>query len=238
MISFKSAVLGAILGIVSLYDLGAAKAAPIVDIRANWTARTHPLYGWPPELALTCAGEATSTARGCRGDLSLQTEVHTTSHFSLDSEGALVVTNTSGTSFDGWLAIATSFTAFNPGGPAAGLRIDDPTTQAARFHSGVSGAGVGDWHECSIGYLGQSGTVFSPTACGVAAPDFSIGEFGLDLVLGPYESLRLPYLITIAADFVLSAPANAVPEPASGLLVLAGLGVLVFRRVSAPRKFR
>ncbi|MGZ6187042.1 MAG: PEP-CTERM sorting domain-containing protein [Candidatus Binataceae bacterium] len=235
----RSAKMKAVVAALSICACGAAvspaSATPFVDIRASWSARLDPLYPSAAGIALSCSGDAVGGATGCGGNLSLNTTVTTSQHLSAAFSGGIVLTNTTTDYVGGYVYLATGFSAFNPGGPGVGLSIDDPLTQGARFTSSVGGAGVGDFHSCSIGVYGQSGSVFSPTTCGVSSPDSSQSHAYFDVsTLAPGSSLNVPYSIMIDYDFTVSPaepPADSgVPEPASAAVLLAGLVGLRLRK--------
>jgi hypothetical protein len=205
-----------------------AAAAPYVDIRARWSANVDPLYPLPADIAVSCYGDAGGGSTGCGGNLSLNTPVTTSGHLSATFSGGVVLTNTSNDDFTGYVSLSTDFSAFNPGGPGIGVSIDDALTEGARFRSSVSGEGVLDIHSCSVGLYGQSGAVYSPTACGVSSPDSSQSHAFFTITsLAPGESIEAPYSMSIDCDFIIPPPEppadSGVPEPASAGVLLAGL---------------
>jgi hypothetical protein len=231
MFSVRSAFIAAIVLTSSWLAAGAAVATPFIDVRSFWSVGPVWDQTIPSEIALSCYGDAVATGDSCLGTLSLNQDITTTSHFALNAAGGLVITNLSDAQLDGELYFHSAFSAFNSGGPGIGIAIDDPLTQAASFSSSFDGPFVGDWHSCSVGFLGYSGNVFSPTACGVPSPDSSeYVHFVLLSSLGPYESLSLSFSLNLTADFVFTDPPQGVPEPASGLIVIAGLGLIAWRR--------
>jgi hypothetical protein len=197
-----------------------ASSTPFINVRADWQVSLDRTLSptIPNGITLSCFGGATGIANGCSDTRSLIANVPFSGNLSLLVVSGLLVTNTSEATIGGLLSFATTFSAFNPGGPNIGIDIDNATTQGASFSSSVLGPGVKDSHSCSIGLAGYSAQgVFSPTTCGVASPDFSIGNFSIDLAsIGPGQSEQIPYQIAISADFI-------IPEPSSIALVMIGL---------------
>jgi hypothetical protein len=221
---------------LTLAGLLAAKpvdAAPYVDIKASWSVDFRNQL---PGIAVSCFGAATAYSNGCAGSAWLNSVVADSGTLTADSSGGIMLTNTTDHPMDGSFSLHSVFSAFNPGGPPIGIGIDNPATQAARFLSWVSGPGVGDSHNCSVGFLGTSGTVFSPTTCGVNAPDSSELSFGVALnSLAPNAQMLLTYDIGISATFDLPA---GVPEPGSAVILLGGLMALGwhYRRCLQPTR--
>jgi hypothetical protein len=208
-------------------------ATPFVDVRATWSAAPHEWMGIPEGLSVSCWGGASGSDGFCGDTISLNQSMTNAGTLSASSVGGLVLTNTSSAAINGFAVFSVAFSAFNPGGPGVGLGIDDPLTQWASFTSSVRGDGsVGDAHACSVGYLGESGTVFSPTACGVSSPDSSVGDAVVDLVdFMPGAEVVLTWSLNIAATFVLAdEDPTGVPEPAAALLLAAGIAALRLRR--------
>lgn len=232
MASFRFVLLALLFSFVA----GHAEAAPFVNIRALVSVGASWWYPAPEGISIGCYGDATGTD-GCTLSAALSETVATSTTLTVSATGGLVITNTTDHVIDDWLSLTTNESAFNPGGPAVGISIDDPLTQGARFSSGVGGMGAGDSHSCSVGVFGYAGTIFSPTACGVGSPDSSQGSFSVNLSdLDPHGQMFLPYGVSITAEFLLP-PSAEVPTPASLLIVLAGLAGLTVmrRRVISPR---
>ena len=201
----------------SVQKFAAALATPYVDIRAGWSIDARAL---PEGVSLSCVGGASGSGGFCYGGVSLNRAVSGSQSFDVSASGSVVITNTTDHALTGYLEFITNFSSFNPGGPGIGIRIDDPLTQAGRFTSSVSGPGVGDYHGCSVGHLGASGAVFSPTTCGVYAQDSSQGHAYIDLsTLAPLASTSLSYGAAITAAFVI----DPVPEAPSLVLLLTAL---------------
>jgi hypothetical protein len=180
----------------------------------------------PNGITISCFGGAITTLnqQGCSDIRSLDTTVTMSEHLSVSALSGLVVTNTTDQTFGNILFFLSDFSAFNPGGPGIGISIDDPVAQAASFSSSVSGPSVGDSHGCSIGFNGTSGFIFSPTTCGVPAPDSSQGQLFIDLSgLGPGENEQFSYSINIAADFAFIPEPASIVSLASGCVLLAGM---------------
>ncbi len=217
-----------------------ASAAPFVDVRALWEAAPSAWEPLPQGLSLSCRGDAEGGARGCAKTLFLSQTVTESGTYSVDATGSVVITNTSDHAINGFAGLSVWFSAFNPGGPGVGLGIDDAATQWASFSSSVGGGGsssVGDTHECSVGYRGESGTVWSPTTCGVGSPDASQASVYAELIdFLPGATFLFTFGLSITATFDLgeNQPSN-VPEPASALLAL-GLGALAARRFRVTGK--
>jgi hypothetical protein len=124
------------------------------------------------------------------------------------------------------------------------LGIDNPVTQAAQFssftHADLFGVDnvffpdgdFADFHACAIGFLGEAGTVFTPTTCGVSAPDTSQSSIFVDLsAIEPGSSSTLSIVNMIDASFAFLDGPVPLPEPSSIWLVLAALSVLAFPAV-------
>jgi hypothetical protein len=216
------------------------RAAPFVDVRAHWNVykSDESITPLPDGFTVSCAGDAQTTADGCSGEAELQAVADAPGTYAVTSTGVVIITNTTSQEFNGYYGFNTWFSSFNPGGPAIGLGIDDPLTQWARFSSSVFGEGVGDSHRCAVGYLGEEGTVFSPTTCGVSSPDSSSGILFLDLAtVAPGSSVFFSYTISIIAEFVSNDPEQGVPAPGGIALMVLGLAVLAFRKQVLPSLF-
>jgi len=223
------------LALTLLLGAAQAEAAPLVDVRAFVSIGLDDLYPTPSGISFGCYGDATLTS-ACELHASLNATVTASTTLTSTAVGGVVITNTTDHVINDWLSLRTNESAFNAGGPAIGLRIDDPATQGGRYASFIRGMGVGDRHNCSVGTFGYEGAVFSPTTCGVNSPDSSSGAFSFDLSgLNPHEQIFLPYEVSIMADFVLSPPAP-VPAPGSLWLLLAGAACLfaVNRALTSP----
>lgn len=215
-----------------------ASATPFVGVRATWDAAPSAWEPLPEGLTLSCRGDAQGGASGCGNTLSLAETVTASATYGVTSTGSVVLVNTSDHAINGFAVLSVWFSAFNPGGPAVGLRIDDPAAQWASFSSSVGGGGngsVGDNHSCAVGYRGESGTVFSPTSCGVGSPDSSQAPVYAELIdFLPGAEAVFTFAMNITATFDLGEATPAgVPEPASALMAL-GLGALLARRRSGP----
>lgn len=233
-------LLRALLGVAGLlFATQAAQAAPIISIGSFWSVSVDPFYNpaLPGGLGISCFGDAASDgAGGCSASAFISQSVTSSAHLTADSSGGLVFSNATGGALSGYIIVSTVSSAFNAGGPAVGLTIDDAAIQGARFSSTVTGRGVGDSHGCSIGTYGNSGTVFSPLSCGVSSPDSSLSSFGFDLsTLAPLSSIQIPYSLSIAGDFFIpvqagavEAQATAVPAPPAFLIMLTGLLAMAF----------
>lgn len=214
-----------------------AAATPFVDVRATWNAAPSEWEPLPEGLTLSCRGDAQAGAAGCGNTLYLSQTIAESGAYTVTSTGSVVITNTSDHAINGFASLSVWFSAFNPGGPSVGLGIDDPATQWASFSSSVSGSGsVSDGHGCSVGTRGASGTVFSPTTCGVSSPDSSQAPVYAELIdFLPGAELIFTFGMNIAATFDLGGDAPAgVPEPwAPGLLLLGLMGAYACRRINA-----
>lgn len=225
-------VLAATTTIASLLFSLPSHAAPFIDIRAEWSAM--PSAGMIPQgVTLSCFGDASGSGGTCSHTLTLNRTITESGTYAVSATGGIVLTNTSNQAVNGFIGFDVWLSAFNPGGPNVGLGIDDPLTQAARFESAVRGPNGGDFHRCAVGVFGEDGTVFSPTTCGVGAPDSSFGNLGVDLIdFLPGEEIMLSWLLEISATFDVGdgAPVG-VPEPGAGLaLMLMGVGSVAVRR--------
>lgn len=200
---------------------GPASATPYVKIRAYWSVTPDSEILIPSGVTISCFGGATGLINGCTDGRSIDTLVTKSEQLSADAVSGFEVTNTTNQAFAPSQPFLVQFSAFNPGGPAVGVSIDNPLTQAAGFTSSVSGPQARDLHSCSVGFLGQSGQVFSPTTCGVINPDSSEGLVYLDVA--PGDSEKLAYSIDMAADFAVPE-ASSVSILAIGLLALGAVG--------------
>jgi len=215
-----------------------ARAAPFVDVRATWSAAPHEWMGIPEGLSVSCWGDASGAGDSCGHTISLGESVTESGTLSTSAMGGILLTNTSNAAINGFAVFTVWFSAFNPGGPSVGLGIDDPATEWAHFTSAVNGDGfVSDSQSCSIGYRGESGSVFSPTTCGVNWPDSSAADAVVELVdFLPGAEAVLSWGLGITATFDLGEDGPAgVPEPAPLLLLTAGLAALALRRRSRAR---
>lgn len=126
-------------------------------------------------------------------------------------------TNESGQDFDSvWFQ--TDYSAFNPGGPEIGAKVDNTTLEFARFTSSQSGEGIGDFHTCDTRDPGSANGT-NDASCGVGSPDSSTGEFGFnDFDNG--ETFTMNYTLALTLEV------SSVPEPATLSMFIAGLLVL------------
>lgn len=209
---------------------GPASATPYVNIRAYWSIMPDSAITIPSGVTISCFGGAIGSTNGCTDSRSIDASVAGSEQLSANATSGLIVTNASDQSFAPTQPFDVEFSAFNPGGPAVGISIDNPLTQAAGFTSSVSGPQASDFHSCSVGFLGDSGHLFSPTACGVGSPDSSEGLIFFDVAPGGSE--KLAYSIDMTADF-------AVPEASSVSILAIGLLALgaVDRRKRRRRRF-
>jgi len=224
-------VLAAATALAVVFCTSSSFAAPFIDIRAGVSATAIP--EWLPEgVSISCRGDSIGMGDGCTSELTLIRSVTRPGTYEFTSTGSLVVTNTSDEVIDGFIGFDIMHSAYNPGGPATGISIDNNLAQAARFRSGVTGPGTGDTHTCSVGFLGDSGYITSPTSCGVSAPDWSYTNAGADLVnFLPGAELVFTWVIEIAASFEFDNQARSeVPAPGSLALALVGLGGLALRK--------
>jgi hypothetical protein len=131
-------------------------------------------------------------------------------------------TNLTGVDLD-FLAIVTDFSAFNPGGPGIGARVDNSLLEFARFSSSQSGGRIGDSHQCDTRAPGPGGFTFPTTspaaACGVNSPDSSQGEFG-------FSDLDQNETVTETFILRLTLEAQSISEPAALALFGAALAGL------------
>jgi hypothetical protein len=142
---------------------------------------------------------------------------------SIHREGSVQITNNTDQEFSGVMSALAYFSAFNPGGPSIGAKIDIPGLEYAKFFSQVSGYGngFGDAHSCDTnGYVLHMNTEYTtPTECGVGLPDAS--EIEIDFgSFAPHESVTLPYAIDITVEAI------GAPEPGTIQLYCAGLAGL------------
>jgi len=224
-------VLAAATALAVVFCASSSSAAPFIDIRAGVSATAIPEL-LPPGVSISCRGDSIGSGDGCTSELALIRAVTQPGTYEITSTGSLVVTNTSDEAIDGFIGFDIRQSAFNPGGPATGLSIDNYLTQAASFRSSVTGPGAGDTQSCSVGLQGYSGYITSPTSCGVSAPDWSFTNAGADFVnFLPGAELVFTWVIELAATFEFEDEARSeVPSPGSLALVLVGLGGLALRK--------
>jgi hypothetical protein len=207
-----------------------AHAVPFVDVTAFWTMRAvRPLV---PGVEITCIGNATGSGGICGDTVSLDTTVTSSRSLSASSSGGFEFTNVSGGPLSGLFGFTVDRSAFfNTRRTEIAISLDDPDTQSGAFNSTVSLVGpalapsgqVSDRHSCSVGFMGESGSIFSPTTCGVHTPDSSETLFFLDLGdLSPGASVVTNATLSITADFVL----QAIPEPSSLAILLMSMSAL------------
>lgn len=146
----------------------------------------------------------------------------------LEVQITFAFTNLSGLDLD-FLTIRTDFSAFNPGGPAIGARVDNTALEFARFASSQSGPGIGDSHQCDTRLPSSPVNMVFPqpppaTACGVGTPDSSQSDFAiLDFDQG--ETVLRTFTLHLELEV------QSVPEPGTlalfgaALLALVGFGV-------------
>ena len=147
--------------------------------------------------------------------------------------GEFSITNNSNQLFPGGeVLFALQYGPFNPGGPEVGLSIDNSLTQSANFRSTINSydfnpsLDVSSIVSCGIGADGSFGQVFSPTTCGLGAPDESIAQLDLLPNLDPGQSEEVHVAIHIDANFDL-------PEPSTLTMVI--IPALIISIVSCAR---
>lgn len=233
---FKNVLAAATAAAVACLSLPAF-AAPFVNVRAHWDSYEHEFFTLPDGIGISCRGDAVPTLNGCGFSASLNQTVTASGTYAVTTTGSVVLTNTTDQIINGGAVFNVWLSSFNPGGPGVGLGIDDPLREWASFQSNVSGPGVGDSHMCSVGFLGESGTLFSPTTCGVSAPDSSLASSGVSFTdFMPGAEMLLTYAISISATFVLpDDEPSGVPEPGPGLAAL-GLAALTVRAMHRRRR--
>lgn len=124
------------------------------------------------------------------------------------------ITNSSDISYPGYLVYFLSVSAFNPGGPAIGVSVDDPSREFASFSSQVDVFGsLGDFHSCE--------TSIAEPACGVMSPDSSYGYYYFS-VPDPGQSYTLDGFID--TSYVL----DVKPAPESSTLSMFGAILFCF----------
>jgi hypothetical protein len=144
---------------------------------------------------------------------------------SQDVTDAFFITNTTDTTFGGFLEYQGAVSAFNPGGSEIGASVTNPLQEWASFASFVSNYTFffGDEHSCDT-RVPFSSTLWSPFACGVSSPDSSGFDFFLPIP-GPGE------VESWSVETSLSVAAFSAPEPLTVSLFGAGLvGVGAMRR--------
>jgi hypothetical protein len=192
---------------------------------------------FPAELQLVVGGSFGGST-GCGDDrlLSAQNSSAAVNNYSVSSNFALTLTNTTQETFPGDFVFYGGVSAFNPGGPEIGASVDDPSHEYALFSSKAELVNrLADEHSCDTrnypGYPDYSdgGYYFSPFACGVRSLDET--EFELDLgPLGPGETLTANFEILITAQL------KSVPTPGTLPLFATGLGGLVLLRWRRTKK--
>lgn len=134
-------------------------------------------------------------------------------------------TNLSGIDYD-FISFKTDFSAFNPGGPSIGAKVDNTNLEFARFSSSQSmGNGIGDSHFCDTRVPFFSYQLVPPSGaqCGVGSPDSSQGQ----LTIFDFDNGS-----TASRTFTLSLllEVSSVPEPATIAIFGAGLALLGLQR--------
>jgi hypothetical protein len=124
---------------------------------------------------------------------------------SLDSVTDVTIIDPSGAP----ISFRSDFSAFNPGGPEIGARVDHPHFEFAQFSSSVSGPGVGDFHGCA--------TSIATPSCGVVGPDSSSIFFEID------QSQVLEYDISIFVQVIVTPEPSTMPLVASAFAILLGI---------------
>ncbi len=178
-------LLSCALGVVGLATAHQATATPYIHVLSKWSITFQgyePTPGTLPQplpvgIDLSCLGA------GCSDIRSLITDVTSSESLAVDSIGGVAITNNSGQPFSGGqVFFALQYGPFNPGGLEVGLSIDNPLTQSANFRSTINSSDsnpsldVSSTVSCGIGAGGYFGQVFSPTTCGLSAPDESIAQ--------------------------------------------------------------
>jgi hypothetical protein len=206
-----------------------AMATPFVDISTYW--RVYLPFGTPAGIAIACENGATPLATGgqpgCTDTFSLDKTVTTSGTLSETQTAYVGITNDTGATYVGGATsdpvlgnglLGTEYAGAYPG---SDLGIDDPTTESASFTSSVDGPGVESSYSCSI--PGSGGYTSVDRACpdGIGSADVSEGVAQGEVFSG--ETLYLPYVSTITADFSL-------PEPTTwAILAMGMLGTLLLK---------
>lgn len=225
---------------MSVTVTGAAHATAMVNVRGYWDAGlwgyTDPSTGeqiggnprLPNGFTLTCQNYAGPEM--CMGSAQIlaSNDSAVVEDFSTVQSSGFTITNTTDTAYD--MFFFTDFSSFNPGGPAIGASVTNPSAEYALFSSTITGPSAFDTHGCDTRlYPGHpSGGYFSAYACGVPSPDSSMGLIGFDIA--PHDTVGFYYTISINAEL------KGVPEPAPLFVFAAGLAGLVLLRVVASRK--
>ncbi|MGE4063591.1 MAG: PEP-CTERM sorting domain-containing protein [Rhodospirillaceae bacterium] len=228
----KNVLAAAIAIAFSLVSLP-ARAAPFVEVRAFWDAWVDERYSSLSGLALSCWGNAGGSSGGCSYATGLEQTITASGTYTAAATGGIALRNITDAPLTGSVSFLTTFSSFNPGGPALGIGIDDPAAQGARLTTSVFGPGVGDAHGCSIGTFGVSGLLTTPTACGVGSPDSSQSFAFIEFEnLAPGAEVLMTYMIDISATFDLGEDEDpaGVPEPGAAALMLAAMVLLGRRR--------
>lgn len=182
--------------------------------------------GLPPGFVVSCLGASDAVDENiCVGSASLSVTNSSASDVirSIHRDGSVQITNNTDQEFSGVLSVLVDFSAFNPGGPSVGAKIDIPGVEYARFFSQVSGYGngFGDAHSCDTNGYVLNVEYTTPTECGVGLPDSS--EIEIDFgSFAPHASVTLPYAIDITVEAI------GAPEPGTLQLFWAGLAGLAF----------
>jgi hypothetical protein len=207
-----------------------AMATPFVDISTYWTAYLP--FGTPAGITLACGGGATPLAvggqPGCIDFFSLDRTVTTSSTLSAIQQSYVTLTNNTGALYTGaGPDVALLGTEYAGAYPGSNLGIDDAATESASFMSSVEGNGVESSYSCSLsgGSAGDGNFTNVDQACqdGIGSADVSEGVAQGEILSG--ETIFLPYVSTITADFSLP-----VPEPTSWAILAMGLlGALLLK---------
>jgi hypothetical protein len=200
---------GLVLAGLAIGASSSADAAAVLNVRSFFSIGIRANSLLPEGVTASCFGD------GCYGSLLEQFSITSGTLTIKDhSSGGLILTNNSNVDYGGMAVLYASYSAFNPGGPAIGASVSNPTTESAGFSSAVTfGSKVLDFHSCQ--------TSVATPACGVGSPD--------DNTILIFLAIPTPGNTSSTDQFSLniSAQLTTVPEPAGtflgGAMLVAGV---------------
>ncbi|GAA0544681.1 hypothetical protein GCM10008941_25750 [Rhizomicrobium palustre] len=146
----------------------------------------------------------------------------------IDALSSLVLVNNGPRNFDGRFVFATSYSAFNPGGPNVGASVDHGGREYASFFSVVRGPALFDLQGCNMSSGIPTPTVRQRMSCGVSSPDASESEFSLGPLAANAEAAA-DFQIYISLD-AQGEKQNGDPVPEAPTLAVFLVGLAALRR--------